>query len=320
MQHAATVEALHDALGQVIAEHRALWRRDRELIEAQAQATVAGLRAELVELRTAFREEMQRQIAERLAALRDGDPGEKGAAGETGPPGEPGPPGKPGPKGDPGIPGAPGSRGERGQPGDPGPKGIDGSPGKIGEPGPRGEPGANGERGERGADGVLPAVQVWQRGVHYKGNVVTHDGATRQASVDTAEQPGDGKQWVCLARPGLDGCGPHVRGLYDETKSYGVLDIVALNGGSFIARHDKPGPCPGDGWQLIASQGRNGKPGERGAKGERGDQGPAGPVIKAWQIDRAGFAAVPVLSDGTEGPALELRGLFEQYQAEAAHG
>jgi len=283
--HPVQLDALREALGHVIAVHREQWARERALIEAQAQATVAGLRAELIELRAAFRDEMQRMVAERLATVCDGtagsqgEPGEPGAAGPTGPQGEPG------------------------------------------EPGPAGLPGAKGERGERGVDGMLPLVQAWQAGVHYRGNVVTDRGATWQATIDTAERPGDGKQWNSIAAAGVDARGPQVRGLYEPGKDYWRLDIVALNGGSFIARRDEPGPCPGDGWQLIASQGKKGgqgEPGPRGERGERGDQGPAVPTIKQWRIDRAAFAAVPILSDGGEGAPLQLRVLFEQYQVE--HG
>ena len=92
-----------------------------------------------------------------------------------------------------------------------------------------------------------------------------------------------------------------------------ALDIVALNGGSFIAKRYNPGPCPGDGWQLIASQGK------RGDKGERGLQGISGVpvVIQKWRLDRANYIAVPVMSDGCEGPPLELRSLFEQFHTEA---
>jgi hypothetical protein len=64
-------EAVRDALGQIIANERKEWRRERELIEAQAAATVAELRATITELR----EEMRASIAERLAALKDGEPG-----------------------------------------------------------------------------------------------------------------------------------------------------------------------------------------------------------------------------------------------------
>lgn len=56
---------------------------------------------------------------------------------------------------------------------------------------------------------------------------------------------------------------PSVEGTFDPKKDYRAGAIVALNGASFVARRDKPGPCPGAGWQLSASQGKRGKPGPR---------------------------------------------------------
>jgi hypothetical protein len=40
-------------------------------------------------------------------------------------------------------------------------------------------------------------------------------------------------------------------------------------------------------------------------------------VIQMWRLDRANYIAVPVLSDGREGPPLELRPLFEQFHNKA---
>jgi hypothetical protein len=100
---------------------------------------------------------------------------------------------------------------------------------------------------------------------------------------------------------------------------YHTLDIVALDGGSFIARRDDPGDCPGDGWQLIASAGRRGRPGvqgERGEKGESGERGLPAPTMLGWEIDREGYSATPIMSDGSQLSALELRGLFEQFVGE----
>ena len=237
-----------------------------------------------------------------------GTPGDKGDIGLTGPIGIPG------------EPGAPGVRGEKGDRGEPGLS-------IKGEIGPRGEQGAKGAPGERGTDGMLPLVRAWQSGVNYKHNVVVHDGGTFQALKDTAEVPGAGSDWACLARAGRDGAGPQVRGLFDEkTADYRALDIVVLNGGSFIAKRDNPGKCPGDGWQMIAKQGKQGDKGEPGVKGDRGavgvrgEKGTDAPVIKRWQIDRTAFVAVPVMSDGSDGPPLQLRSLFEQFQIEAGHG
>ena len=112
---------------------------------------------------------------------------------------------------------------------------------------------------------------------------------------------------------------PVVCGTFQGDAVYAFLNIVALNGCSFIARTDNPGPCPGDGWQLIASAGKAGKPGPRGDKGERGERGPMGsigPWPKAWRVDRGSYTITPVMSDGSEQEPLNLRGLFEQYDGE----
>jgi hypothetical protein len=44
--------------------------------------------------------------------------------------------------------------------------------------------------------------------------------------------------------------------------------------------------------------------------------GPAGPAIESWRIDRERYQATPLMSDGSEGPVLELRLLFEQFYTE----
>jgi hypothetical protein len=129
-----------------------------------------------------------------------------------------------------------------------------------------------GPQGERGPQGQLPAVKLWDADVvHYADNVVAFDGGAYQAVRDTGKAPPH-SDWLCLATPGREGATPRVRGTYsEEWKDYRMLDVVALNGGSFIARSDNPGPCPGTGWQLLASQGK------------RGDKGPGG---SAWREGR----------------------------------
>jgi hypothetical protein len=97
--------------------------------------------------------------------------------------------------------------------------------------------------------------------------------------------------------------------------------VVMTNGSSFVALKDGPGPCPGDDWQLLASRGsrgHQGPSGERGLMGLRGERGQAAPTIRDWQIDRERYVATPLMSDGTQGPALELRALFEQFFLETA--
>jgi hypothetical protein len=115
-----------------------------------------------------------------------------------------------------------------------------------------------------------------------------------------------------------------VRGTFDPAQNYNALNIVALNGSAFIAKCDHPGECPGAGWQLIASAGRAGKPGPKGESGEpgpcgeRGLPGQAGLTFLSWQIDPEHYRATPLMSDGREGPALELRPLFAQYHTESS--
>ena len=58
-----------------------------------------------------------------------------------------------------------------------------------------------------------------------------------------------------------------VRGTFIADARYEFLDVVAVNGSSFIAREDNPGECPGGGWQLLASAGRRGARGFSGPKG-----------------------------------------------------
>jgi hypothetical protein len=181
----------------------------------------------------------------------------------------------------------------------------------------------SGPRGEQGPPGKLPLVKLWKpETVFYEGEVVAYDGGTFQARRDTGQAPGH-KDWICLATPGRDGKSLVVRGTFDEAAEYRYLDIVALNGGSFVALRDAPGRCPGSGWQLLTSPGKRGparQSGEKGARGERGppgEPGSSGATICGWKIDRARYSATPLMSDGAEGPPLELRELFEQFLTDA---
>ncbi len=168
----------------------------------------------------------------------------------------------------------------------PAPKdGRDGKDGAHGKDGAEGRPGADGAHGK---DGKLPVVRAWSERVYYEGEVATLNGSTFQALRDTGRQP-PSDDWQCIAsagRDGADGKSLTIRGTYAEGADYAALDIVALNGASFAAKRDNPGPCPGDGWQLIAKQGGSGKPGERGAQGPRGE---SGPKVAELNIDGSGL-------------------------------
>ena len=138
----------------------------------------------------------------------------------------------------------------------------------------------------------------------------------RGATLGSRRRMPTGSAWPLLAATAIAST---VRGTFNETAEYRRLDVVARNGGSFVALKDKPGPCPGSGWQLVASQGKRGVAGERGERGPpgpQGDPGLCGATIRDWRIDRARYLATPVMSDGSDGSQLELRGLFEQFFSE----
>jgi len=186
---------------------------------------------------------------------------------------------------------------------------------------PPGPPGPPGPAGTSGAPGKLPVVKLWTpESVFYEGDVVTFDGGTFQATRDTGRPPTHAAHWICLAVGGRDGKTPRVRGTFSADAQYRELDIVAYGGGSFIARRNEPGPCPGDGWQSLTMPGKKGDkgpPGPRGEKGPKGEQGPSGPIIAAWEIDHVNYRARAIMSDGSDGGTLDLRGMFERFHSEA---
>jgi len=160
----------------------------------------------------------------------------------------------------------------------------------------------------------FPRVKAWTEDtIYHEGDIVAFAGGTFQARRDTACLPG-AKHWVCLAKPGNS---LTVRGTYDSCIDYRCLDIAVINGSSFVALKDSPGACPGGDWQLLCSRGSRGHRGERGIIGPRGERAP---IIKSWQIDRATYSATPILADGSAGPVLELRSLFEQFVNECEAG
>jgi hypothetical protein len=131
---------------------------------------------------------------------------------------------------------------------------------------------------ERRLAGKLPVVQEWQDGVSYAGDVRTFQGATWQALRDTGKEPGH-DDWILVAERGADGVHGlsfRLAGTWADGNDYRALDVVTRSGASFAAMQDNPGPCPGDGWQMIA-RGKTGNAGERGLQGLRGEPGP--PVV-----------------------------------------
>jgi hypothetical protein len=174
-----TFEVWQEVLGDLVAQERATLKRERDLFVAQMEKVVAESGRSVSEQQTQmvlFKAELERtiaehlervtkqvtelirQVAERLAVVRDGAPGPKGERGEDGKQGERGEQGERGLQGErgadgaAGIQGAAGERGADGARGDPGDRG---EPGPVGPAGDRGAPGAQGERGPEGAPGEI---------------------------------------------------------------------------------------------------------------------------------------------------------------------
>src|SRR5262249_39360200 len=136
----------------------------------------------------------------------------------------------------------------------------------------------------------FPSIQAWDAElIYHEREVVTHNGSTYQAVKETARAPGASDDWVCVAAAGA---GLVVRGTSDYKKQYKYLDVVIVNGSSFAALKNAPGPCPGDDWRLLSgrgSRGGKGETGERGPRGEKGDKGQPGAdalTIVSWMLDR----------------------------------
>lgn len=274
-------EALERALGQVVARARG----DLDNVRAQADAVVAAASLRVAEAETRI-QGIDAQIRERLSALKDGDPGRDGRDGVDGRDGEPGQPGRDGADGQDGSDGAPGQDGRSVTTDDVQPlidrmvaEAVSAIPapqdGRDGRDGADGRDGKDGDRGPEGPPGKLPVVRGWTAGVHYEGDCRSFDGSLYQAVRDTGRSPPH-DDWILLASKGAAGADAReheYRGTYDPAAAYERLNVVALNGASFVAKQDDPGPCPGKGWQLVAAQGKRGQPGERGERGLRGEPG-----------------------------------------------
>jgi hypothetical protein len=157
-----------------------------------------------------------------------------------------------------------------------------------------------------------PRVHAYaENKVHYEGELVSHEGSTYQALCDTGRAPPD-EHWICVAAGGLDGLSFRVRGTYQPDERYSRLDVVALNGGSFVSRRNNPGPCPGGDWQALCFQG---KKGPAGPKGDHGDRGIPGPSFTGCELEAERYTLILNQGDGTS-IRVNLRPFFEAYHAE----
>lgn len=310
----ASLRAFTDAAAAAVAREIATLRREaqreRELREAEHRARLAEL-----ETRVLSAAEIERQLSARLAELHDGVDGRDGIDGLNGRDGIDGKDGVNGRDGADGVNGKDGvgiddidarvvddttfalsfTRGDVTEifefpliSGQDGKDGIDGRNGEQGPEGPPGRDGAPGERGPEGPAGKLGEVRAWEDRVHYDGDLVECNGSTFQALRDTSKEPPH-DDWRLIASAGRDGSDGRpfaVRGTWLADGEYSALDVVALNGSSFVAKVDNPGTCPGEGWQLLSSRGKAGPQGERGVKGDRG---PAGAPVIGLSVDSNGL-------------------------------
>lgn len=202
---------------------------------------------------------LERAIAERLAAVKDGDRGPPGVgvtiddvaplvvsvvarAVATLPPAVNGRDGKDGRDGVDGIDGKDGAPGERGLPGDQGPpgeRGADGAPGVDGAPGRDGKDGAQGPAGERGEKGD------------------TGTAGDRGPPGERGDRGADGP---------VGPIGP--------VGERGEKGEAGINGDRGAAGERG----------LDGAAGRDGIDGKDGVPGERGERGPAGllPIVREW--------------------------------------
>jgi hypothetical protein len=59
--------------------------------------------------------------------------------------------------------------------------------------------------------------------------------------------------------------------------------------------------------------GRDGRDGPPGPPGPRGNRGQRSAEIVAWSVDFDNYTATPEFFDGSSGPPLNLRGMFQRY-------
>jgi Collagen triple helix repeat (20 copies) len=287
MNAAQQREGLAEALGRVVAEFKAEFRKDLDRMEAENRALHAECRALQLELRGIYDQERQR-IAVAIATMKNGAPGlpgKDGRDGVDGKDGEPGKDGRDGVDGKDGAPGADGVAGERGVPGERGEKGEagdrgeKGEPGLIGKEGPEGKPGRDGrdglgglpgERGERGIDGKDGSNGIdGKDGAGFETWLVGYD---EERTFKFSCGSGDRFKEFSFAVPF-----PLDRGVYKSDQRYQKGDEVNFGGHYWIAQCDtKEQPEVSRDWRMAMRKPRDGKDGKPGAKGDPGKEGPRG--------------------------------------------
>lgn len=303
-----------EAVAQLLADVVREGRLQFGAVVAEYNAEIAALRVQNAELRAEIAERgaqvaaLMVKVDARLAAVKDGAPGERGEIGPVGPIGERGEKGDPGADAPPpaegliaaavakyleanpppagrdgkdgavGPQGPAGDRGEKGEPGRDGIDGKDGVDGPLGAKGDAGEKGLDGKDGRDGKDGIGMAGALIDR----DGNLVITmtDGAAKSLGIVIGRDGVDGA-------PGRDGS-PGINGkdgadgvikldLADVHKGpwkAGVFErgnLVTMGGSTWLATASTESrPGTDETWRLIVKAGRDGKDGR--------DLGPAPPA------------------------------------------
>lgn len=237
----AFTDAAADAVARAIAGIQREARRDKELRDAEHRAALAELAAAIASTR-----EVERRLADRLATLKDGEPGRDGIDGKDGAPGRDGvrgadgPAGAPGKDGEPGKDGLPGPAGERGADGAPGKDGLDGKDGRDGKDADPVTP----EQIDAAVRDVLPGM--------VRTAVETHLAANPPFAGKDGAPGRDGEP----GKDGRDGKLPLVKAWTDTVHYEG--DVVTHAGGTWQALRDTGREPPHDDWACLASRGRDG--------------------------------------------------------------
>lgn len=316
-------DILADELGAVAGRVERELRQVAATLTAEIRGQISSYQAEAAKLETrliSIERDLDARVRDAIAGIqngRDGDigpQGERGDRGFQGERGEPGPQGEQGERGFAGPSGLDGEQGERGFPGERGEQGPQGERGIDGLNGSDGDKGEPGERGPEGPSGKLSIVKAYDpETVFYEGDIVHLEGSTYQARKDTAQRPPHG-DWSPIAVKGKDARDWTMRGLYEPGAEYLKGDVVARDGGSWIAVKDEPGDLPGEGWRQLTQKGKRGDRGEKGERGQPGIKGPPGdpgPAVIDLSVD--GFVLVVTSADGST-VAVDLAQMFQNYR------
>jgi hypothetical protein len=183
----------------------------------------------------------------------------------------------------------------------------DGAPGAPGAPGPKGEAGA------AGRDGRLRTVRDWSEGVHYEGEVVVRNGALFQCTQDTGHplpmktghaSPARGAMVVRRRFAALGSL------TAITTRSTSAPWAAARSSRSRTIRVFVPGMAGSSSRGRVKeeSQGLVASAANGGPLACRRRQSPAG-LSKRNSV-------IPVMFNGSHGPRLDLRPLFEHYNSQ----